>query len=127
MLYVISRSFGVKISAFIFQVLTQRKSVQIIFNRLQNRYRHPNTFVNKVAPSLYVKDNVNLFCRKPCLLYIIFVSTLDIRWILWFSVCYTATTARREIFAINAFRGKRHQLGSPILQDIFIGGKLLWD
>ena len=33
----------------------------------------------------------------------------------------------REIFGVNAVRGKLHQLGSPNLQDIFIGGKLLWD
>ena len=29
---------------------------------------------------------------------------------------------RREILGINALRGKLHQLGSPNLQDIFIGG-----
>ena len=29
--------------------------------------------------------------------------------------------ARREIFDVNALRGKLHQLGSPNLQDIFIG------
>ena len=44
--------------------------------------------------------------------------------ILWFSVRYAA---RREIFDVNALRGKLHQLGSPNLQHIFIGGKLLWD
>ena len=48
------------------------------------------------------------------------VSTGSIRWILWFSVRYAA--ARREIFGVNALRGKRQQLGSPNLQDIFIGG-----
>ena len=47
-------------------------------------------------------------------------------YIYWFSVHYAAA-ARREYFGINALRGKRHQLGSPNLQDIFIGGKLLWD
>ena len=60
----------------------------------------------------------------------IFVSTGSIRWILWFSVLYAAVpaAARREIFGINALRGKRQQLGSPNLQDIFIGGgKLLWE
>ena len=40
--------------------------------------------------------------------------------ILWLSVRYAS--ARREIFGINALRGKLHQLGSPNLQDIFIGG-----
>ena len=49
------------------------------------------------------------------------VSTGSIRWILWFSVCYAAA-ARREIFGVNALRGKQQQLGSPNLQDIFIGG-----
>ena len=40
-------------------------------------------------------------------------------WIL--GIRYAATaTARREIFG-NALRGKLHQLGSPNLQDIFIG------
>ena len=28
----------------------------------------------------------------------------------------------REIFGVNALRGKQQQLGSPNLQDIFIGG-----
>ena len=53
-----------------------------------------------------------------------FVSTGSIRWILWFSVRYAAAaaTARREIFGVNALRGKQQQLGSPNLQDIFIGG-----
>ena len=41
---------------------------------------------------------------------------------LWFSVRYTAAAACREIFGVNALRGKLHQLGSPNLQDIFIGG-----
>ena len=33
-----------------------------------------------------------------------------------------ATPPRVENFGINALRGKLHQLGSPNLQDIFIGG-----
>ena len=32
-----------------------------------------------------------------------------------------------EIFGVNTLRGKLHQQGSPNLQDIFIGAKLLWD
>ena len=53
-------------------------------------------------------------------------------WILWFSVRNAAAAAaRREIFGVNALRGKQQQLGSPNLQDIFIGGggggKLLWE
>ena len=32
-----------------------------------------------------------------------------------------------EIFGINALRGKQQQLDSPNLQNIFIGGKLLWE
>ena len=56
----------------------------------------------------------------------VIVSTGGIRWILWFSVRYAAATCR-EIFDVNALKGKLHQLGSPNLQDIFIGGKLLWD
>ena len=55
------------------------------------------------------------------MLQLIIVSTGSIRWILWFSVRYTAA-ARREIFGVNALGGKRQQLGSPNLQDIFIGG-----
>ena len=50
------------------------------------------------------------------------VSTGSIRWILWFSVRYATAAARREIFGVNALRGKQQQLGSPNLQDIFIGG-----
>ena len=49
----------------------------------------------------------------------VIVSTGSIRWILWFSVRYAAA-ARREIFGVNALRGKQQQLGSPNLQDIFI-------
>ena len=45
-----------------------------------------------------------------------------IRWILWFSVRYAAAAACREIFGVNTLRGKQQQLGSPNLQDIFIGG-----
>ena len=41
--------------------------------------------------------------------------------ILWFSIRYAAA-ARREIFGVNTLRGKRQQLGSPNLQDIFMGG-----
>ena len=52
---------------------------------------------------------------------LIIVSTGSIRWILWFSVRYAAAT-RREIFGVNALRGKQQQLVSPNLQDIFIGG-----
>ena len=55
--------------------------------------------------------------------YFLIVSTGSIRWILWFSVRYAAAAAaRREIFGVNALRGKQQQLGSPNLQDIFIGG-----
>ena len=38
-----------------------------------------------------------------------------------------ALATRREIFGVNALRGKLHQLGSPNFQDIFIGDKLLWE
>ena len=48
------------------------------------------------------------------------VSTGSIRWILWFSVRYAAA-ARRD-FGVNTLGGKQQQLGSPNLQDIFIGG-----
>ena len=51
----------------------------------------------------------------------VIVSTGSIRWILWFSVRYADAT-RREIFGVNALRGKQQQLGSPNLQDIFNGG-----
>ena len=59
-----------------------------------------------------------------CIAYwhmLIIVSTGGMRWILWFSVSYAAAT-RREIFGVNTLRGKLHYLGSPNLQDIFIGG-----
>ena len=62
------------------------------------------------------------FCTA---LSLIIVSTGSIRWILWYSVRYAA--ARREIFGVNSLREKQQQLGSPNLQDIFIGGKLLWE
>ena len=52
---------------------------------------------------------------------VVIVSIGSIRWILWFSVRYAAA-ARREIFGVNALGGKQQQLGSPNLQDIFIGG-----
>ena len=58
-----------------------------------------------------------------CFLVYLIVSTGSIRWILWFTVRYApAAAARREIFGVNALRGKQQQLGSPNLQDIFIGG-----
>ena len=53
---------------------------------------------------------------------LIIESTGGIQWILWSSVHYAAV--RREIFSVNALRGKLHQLDSPNLQDIFIGGKI---
>ena len=59
------------------------------------------------------------FCTA---LSLIIVSTGSIRWILWFSVRYSVAAAHREIFGVNALRGKQQQLGSPNLQDIFIGG-----
>ena len=37
---------------------------------------------------------------------VLFVSTRGIRWILWFSVRYTTAAAHREIFGVNALRGK---------------------
>ena len=40
--------------------------------------------------------------------------------ILWFSIRYAA--AHREIFGVNTLGGKLYQLGSPNLQEIFIGG-----
>ena len=65
--------------------------------------------------------------EKPCNICSAFteeqliVSNGGIRWILWLSVHYAAAV-RREIFGINALRGKLHQLGLPNLQDIFGGG-----
>ena len=39
------------------------------------------------------------------------------------TLVYAAVAAtRREIFGVNTLRRKLHQLGSPNLQDIFIGG-----
>ena len=40
-------------------------------------------------------------------------------------LCYAAATAHGEIFSVNALRGKLHQLGSPNLQDIFIGTEII--
>ena len=72
-----------------------------------------------VICSFVLKYHIDLFS--------FIVSTRGIQWILWFSVRYAAT-ARRENFGVNALRGKLHQLGSPNLQDIFIGGyEPLWD
>ena len=62
---------------------------------------------------------VSLSVMKSAYISLI-VSTRSIWWILWFSVCYAP--ACREIFGVNALRGKQQQLGSPNLQDIFIGG-----
>ena len=59
---------------------------------------------------------------KSCSKNVLIVSTGSIRWILWFSIRYAAVAARREIFGVNALGGKQQQLGSPNLQDIFIGG-----
>ena len=53
--------------------------------------------------------------------FALIVSIKSIQWILWFSLRYTAAECR-EIFGVNAPREKVHQLGSPNLQDIFIGG-----
>ena len=49
-----------------------------------------------------------------------FLGQFEFEFNIWFSVHY-ATAARREIFGVNAVRGKLHHLGSPNLQDIFIG------
>ena len=38
----------------------------------------------------------------------------------------TVVLEGNDIFGVNALRRKLHQLGSPNLQEIFIG-KLLWD
>ena len=83
----------------------------------------------KLFSSLLLLTIFNCIVYRTCKTLIvstIIVSTGSIRWILWFSVRYAAA-ARREIFGVNALRGKQQQLGSPNLQDIFIGGKLLWE
>ena len=41
--------------------------------------------------------------------------------VVYFGLAF-ATPPPREIFGVNALRGKQQQLGSPNLQDIFIGG-----
>ena len=43
----------------------------------------------------------------------------------YFGLAFATPPPRVEIFYINALRGKRQQLSSPNLQDIFI--KLLWE
>ena len=40
----------------------------------------------------------------------------------YFGLAFATPSLRVEIFGVNALRGKLHQLGSPNLQDIFIGG-----
>ena len=61
-------------------------------------------------------------CHNYTFNFLVIASTGSIFWILWFSVHYTAAAVRRQIFGVNALRGKRQQLASPNLQDIFIGG-----
>ena len=65
---------------------------------------------------------IHLAFGYRCILTLV-VSTGGIQWILWFSVRYAVATVCTEIFSGNALRGKLHQLGSPNLQDIFIGGQ----
>ena len=79
--------------------------------------------VMPLGATLLSEHGCTLFSQNiqtvPVLSFIVF--TGGIRWILWFSVRYAAAV-RRAIFGVNALRGKLHQLGSPNLQDIFIGG-----
>ena len=83
-----------------------------------------HSFSNSVQLSECGYSELFLAPVPALVLYVfqIIVSTGSIRWILWFSVRYAAAAARREIFGVNALRGKQQQLGSPNLQDIFIGG-----
>ena len=96
-----------------------------LYEKIDNEELHQRSFF-KLAKSFLSKT---ADMSTPPLLSpegILIVSTRSIRWILWFSVRYAAAAAaaaRREIFGVNALRGKQQQLGSPNLQDIFIGGK----
>ena len=40
----------------------------------------------------------------------------------YFGLAFNTPPPHLEIFGVNALRGKQQQLGSPNLQDIFIGG-----
>ena len=93
------------------------------YNRLSKvgwLHTHLLRFFFKLLYNQQVYYNEHYFYRVIFLVIYIIVSTGGIRWILWFSVCYAAAV-RREIFGVNALRGKLHQLGSPNLQVIFIG------
>ena len=59
-------------------------------------------------------------CLMGVLILCVYLSCFCI-FVLWFSVPYAAA-AHIEIFGVNSLRGKLGQLGSPNLQDIFIGG-----
>ena len=79
---------------------------------------------NQILDTLSSKDYFVLFIiLKRSFIFLIILSPKGIRWILWFSIRYAAAaTTRREIFGVNALRGKLHQLGPRNLQDIVIGG-----
>ena len=79
-----------------------------------------HSVVNIVQNRLYIS------CYLCLWIITIFVSIGGSSGYFGLSVRY-AGAACREIFGVNTLRGKIHQLSSPNLQDIFIGGKLLWD
>ena len=80
----------------------QVNNVRIVLKKLSGRLFHCKLFLLQLSALKLI------------------VSTGGIPWILWFNVRYSADV-RREIFGVTTLRGKLHQLGSPNLQDIFIG------
>ena len=78
------------------------------------------SYVTYYCLCIYYHFAVVLLPIKDFIFFAFIVSTGYLRWIPWFSIRYAATC--REIFGINALRGKLHQLGSQNLQDIFIVG-----
>ena len=68
----------------------------------------------------YYPELFRLQWRKPC----------DARALLYppeasggyFGLVFAMPPPRVDIFGVNALRGKQQQLGSPNLQDIFVGG-----
>ena len=90
-----------------------------LFRPDQNMNRMITTAERASLPVSFFMDGTIQYTEYNLILI---VSTGGIQWILWFSVRYATATAHREIFGVDALRGKLHQLGSPNLQDIFIGG-----
>ena len=75
-----------------------------------------------VITRLIVLTNVLILCMLINSKLVIYIIILILSYLFGLPQLTTAAAARREIFGVNTLRGKLHQLGSPNLQDIFIGG-----